>query len=447
MTDALPFFDTVFLGAGPAGTGALVSAARHGSHAEFLSRGMLWADAGAAMGTGTLGRFAIPSDTIAKVLLECLVGAQNPLRGLQQHPAARKVASFGEGPLPLPVAGAYLQALGAGLHDLVAASTRSAFWPHQKACGIVRMGTGRFAVAFDTGRRVLARQVVLAMGGWHDAHYASHAPILGPVGMADVDPSRVLASHDLLSTGGVLHCAPLLQGQTAGRAVIVGASHSAVTAANLLLDNFGETFGEDASITLLCRRLPKVFYPHAEAAWADGYRDFGADDICPVTHRVYRLAGLRLGSRDLVRRVLGLGSLVPERRIRLVALETLAPSDVLDLLRAAHVVVPAFGYRPRTVPVAFETGAPLLLGAQVDRGLPLVNDQCEVLDAARAVVPGLFGMGLASGFVPRGPTLGGEPSFVGQTNGLWLYSHDLGDRMRQTLMREGPSAVAVNALA
>jgi hypothetical protein len=56
---------------------------------------------------------------------------------------------------------------------------------------------------------------------------------------------------------------------------------------------------------------------------------------------------------------------------------------------------------------------------------PLVDDFCRVVDAQGMPIGGLFGLGLANGFVPSG-RLGGESSFVGQANGLWLWQNDVG---------------------
>jgi hypothetical protein len=56
---------------------------------------------------------------------------------------------------------------------------------------------------------------------------------------------------------------------------------------------------------------------------------------------------------------------------------------------------------------------------------PLVDDFCRVVDARDRPIGGLFGLGLANGFIPSG-RLGGEPSFVGQANGLWLWQNDVG---------------------
>ena len=55
----------------------------------------------------------------------------------------------------------------------------------------------------------------------------------------------------------------------------------------------------------------------------------------------------------------------------------------------------------------------------------MVDRHCRVLAADGSVVPGAFGIGLAAGFVPWG-ALGGEPSFRGNANGLWLWQNDVG---------------------
>jgi len=37
-----------------------------------------------------------------------------------------------------------------------------------------------------------------------------------------------------------------------------------------------------------------------QSALADGYTEFGPEDICPVSGRVFRLSGFRLDSRELI---------------------------------------------------------------------------------------------------------------------------------------------------
>ena len=54
---------------------------------------------------------------------------------------------------------------------------------------------------------------------------------------------------------------------------------------------------------------------------------------------------------------------------------------------------------------------------------------------------GLYGIGLAAGFVPWG-ALGGEKSFIGQANGLWLWQNDIGQMILDQLLEKSARQVA-----
>jgi hypothetical protein len=103
------------------------------------------------------------------------------------------------------------------------------------------------------------------------------------------------------------------------------------------------------------------------------------------------------------------------------------------MLDDAAVIIPAFGYRPSTVPIRDRAGRRVRLLGDGAGTPPLVDAQCRMLDAGGEPIPGLFGIGLASGFALDGP-LGGEPSFAGQTNGLWLYQNGIGARILDQLL-------------
>jgi hypothetical protein len=53
----------------------------------------------------------------------------------------------------------------------------------------------------------------------------------------------------------------------------------------------------------------------------------------------------------------------------------------------------------------------------------------------------VFGIGLASGHVPDGG-LGGEASFSGKANGLWLWQNDIGQMIVDQLLGMPAQAVA-----
>jgi len=49
-----------------------------------------------------------------------------------------------------------------------------------------------------------------------------------------------------------------------------------------------------------------------------------------------------------------------------------------------------------------------------------------VLDAAGAPLPNVYAIGFVTGYRLTGG-LGGEPSYRGQNNGLWLYQNGVGE--------------------
>jgi hypothetical protein len=421
-------FDTIVLGAGPAGTGPLLCAMQRGDHQRLLEKGVLWIDRGEGMVAGSLGQHDILSDTVSDVLLECLKQQERgPLASMLSDPVTDEVKKYAAGPLPLPVAGRYLAALGRVVRGVVDGSARSRFCGGTTVTGIEADSRGFVVHTMSAAgaRAFSADRVVLALGGYQSEAELLDATIAGSLRLRDGFGHKTTISSRLVSTEGQAALSARLRGAERPRVVIVGGSHSAVTAAWLALNRTGVALSEGA-VRILCRRLPKLFYASRDAARQDGYRAWGERDVCPVTGRVFRLSGLRLAARELMRSVWGLGDAAPETRVVAIPFEAARDeSAVREELERADVVVSALGYAPRTVPIVRD-GAPLTLLADTRYRAPLVDGQCRVLLASGEALPNAFGIGLASGFVPHGG-MGGEPSFDGQTNGLWLYQNGIGE--------------------
>ncbi|MEG8023268.1 hypothetical protein QP162_00080 [Sphingomonas aurantiaca] len=132
--------------------------------------------------------------------------------------------------------------------------------------------------------------------------------------LADLASGRLIQSDDVLTVGGFEKVADILTGKRNPRIAVIGGSTSALTTIALLLKRQpGLPLGAGA-ITLLHRRPLRPFYHSVEAAHAEGFTDFGPDDICPVSGFVYRLAGFRLEARDLVLRMLRVDGRAPDPR-------------------------------------------------------------------------------------------------------------------------------------
>jgi hypothetical protein len=141
--------------------------------------------------------------------------------------------------------------------------------------------------------------------------------------------------------------------------------------------------------------------------------------------------------------VRGIGGRLPEPRLKLHLLKHHDP-EAVRLIDSVDLVIAALGYRPNALPILDKDGAEITLFAHTGSSAPLVDNRCCVMDSHGSPIPGLFGIGLAAGFVPHGK-LGGEPSFSGQANGLWLWQNDVGSIIVDAVL-SAPAAVAASPL-
>ncbi len=422
----------LIIGGGPAGLAPLVAASRDNTLVELLAQGVAVVDQGNKIGAGRVGDYAITSDSTATTLVSCVNENPGPwFTALRAHPATQAVAAYGQAAVPLRLVGEFMAVLGAALHELLEATPGCAALTGHKAVQARQMPDGIWAVqlqnlADGTPRIVYARHVVLATGGHQPDSVLEQYDVAGTRLLPDFAP-KLMRSGVALTGQGLKDIAQRLG--TSGRAVIIGSSSSAMASANALLQHTGR----GVQVTVLHRRRLRVFYPSAEAALADGYTAFGLEDICPVSGFVYRFAGFRLDSRELVMRAMGIGGRPPEPRLHLHQLAPPQDEVARQWLETADVIVPALGYRPRALPVVSLTGQPVPLFADGPGAPILVDSQCRLLDAAGTPLPGLFGIGLASGFIS--PEIsGGEPSFSGQTNGIWQWQNEVGGKIARQLV-------------
>jgi hypothetical protein len=352
----------LIVGLGPGGTALLSAARAAGALDGWLEHGLLVVDPGGD-GSGRLGQYAVRSDTTGRVFAEVSRDA------LPASDAALLARCDADEPVPLSVAAALLAA--------AARPTLSAIAPARVVGVVTGLRPGRngieVTVATDTGpRSLLARRVVIASGG------------------------RALIPAAIVGLGvDVVHSDAVIRGQVVGEGhvVIVGGSHSAFSAARVLLAQ-----PQVGSVTIHHRAPVRVTYADRSAAAADGCR-FGPQDVCPATGRVFRFGGLRTDSAELYRAIRD-GA---ETRVRLTG----RPIDA-ERARSADLVVAATGYGPRV-------GSLLPPGAG-----PATFDHHGALHVAGRMVAGVFGLGLGAGH-RRDLATGGEPSFCGAIDGVWFY--------------------------
>jgi dTDP-4-amino-4,6-dideoxygalactose transaminase len=436
-------FDTLLVGGGPGGIAFLDSATKHDKLIALAQAGLAIVERGHSLGGGELPSYAITSDSTAETFLSAAKDNVHPeLAALVDAGGGREIARWvGKLGVPLSHTGPFLQGLGEKIGAIVAANGGTVLKRHDVR-EAHRLYSGEWRVALTdlaTGeaRDAIAANIVLATGGYQSESDVAAATIAGAT-IGALAGDRLMLGDAALRLGGIDAIRERLADKPAPRIAIIGASTSALAAAALLLKaNPGFGFGTGA-VTLLHRQQLRPFYHSVEAAHTDGFTDFGPDDICPVSGFVYRLAGFRLEARELVLRTLGIGGRVPDPRLQAIQIGD-DDAAVRRTLDQADVVIAALGYRPRALPLYDTAGKRIALAAHAPGRPRMVDQHCRVIDAEGRPVPGAYGIGLAAGFVPQGDKLGGEPSFKGKANGLWLWQNDVGqlivDQLLEALAR------------
>ena len=434
-------YAAILVGGGPAGTAVLLSAHRDGSLRDVLQQGLLIVERSTALGRGQIGDYIINSDSTGGTFLDPLHAAREPkLRSIMDTPVAKGIASAADGPVPLQDVGELMALIGSAITSIVHEHPQSAVLLSCTAKSAKRLADGswRLIVTDCSGamQQFQAPRLVLATGAAQSSRRLREERVAGER-VAQRWGRRLLQSGDVLSLGGLDRAAELLRGNPNPKVAILGGSTSAMAVAHALLHRLPCITFEPGAITVFHRKPLRVYYTSVEEAIADGYKEFGPDDLCPVTKRVFRFAGLRLDSRELLMQVKGVGGRPPEPRVVLHQLQSHDPEAVLSI-DAASLVVAAFGYRPNALPLFNRYNGQIPLLAHAGPSASLVDSECRVLKADGQPLAGVYGIGLAAGYRPAGE-FGGEPSFAGQANGLWLWQNGVGSVIANALLAAPPS--------
>jgi hypothetical protein len=443
--------NTLIVGGGPAGIAPLISASRTGLLDGILADGVALVERGPTIGAGRIGRYAINSDSTANTLTSCITDNPYPaLAALREHPVAKAVAAYQASGVPLSLVGEFMTLLGSVLRDVLLATGNNVFLGHE-ATGSKRLSDGFWRttlrrVSDGTETSIESRFVVMATGGDQPRSYLERRRIGGRP-LLPVYADKLIQSDDALTAAGLATIAGRLAQGRSKRIAIVGSSSSAMACANALLQSsFGKELAPGA-VTLLHRRPLHIFYPTAAEAKADGYDEFGPQDICPISGFVYRLSGLRLEARDLLMAVRGIGGRPPEERLHLHQVDAGPDAVASQILDDADVVIAALGYRSRALPLLNTAGRRLDVFADDTGAQPLVDSECRVLDRHGAPIDGLLAIGLGSGFFSR-ELVGGEQSFSGQTNSLWQWQNGVGGLIAQQIqMTDGEQPIKQTPIA
>ncbi len=402
------------IGGGPAGTGTILKAMKDNSFEEYADGGIALVESSSDLLVGSITKFLVESDTLSDVFLECTQGSTNnylPLAQLQNE--ITEIKKYAGSPIPLNALHTFLQSLGKLIENFFATNVQCKLFLRTTAQKIVIKKNNEFDVFLNNGSIISAKHLIIATGGISVNGLQDEFNFRDGIDLK-AHSKKTINAHDIIQGKSNDLIAKM---RSKSKIIILGGSHSAFSVADYLIKANKNL--KDNSVHIWANTKPKLFYLSKEDAQIDQYDDFTESDICPITHRVFRLAGLRMNGRQLYRKMLVLGDEEIEKRVTFNLISNQA-HKLNEELKSADLIIHALGYRFNMVDTYNESHDPIYYYGSTS--FHWVNDHCNLLNEQGQLIPNLFGVGLASGFIPKA-NAGGEPSFTGQTNGLWYYQN------------------------
>src|ERR1700722_1770540 len=133
----------LIIGGGPAGLAPLLAAHRRGRLSDLLNEGVTVVEQSGSVGDGTIGRWAINSDSTAFTFADCLAGPpDSELAELRSHPLTKEFVELGDGTVPLRRAGEFLGLVGQAMNQVIEASPEGRVLKGYQAVSTQRTTTG-----------------------------------------------------------------------------------------------------------------------------------------------------------------------------------------------------------------------------------------------------------------------------------------------------------------
>lgn len=429
----------VFCGGGPAATGAIVCASQDGRLDELLDRGICVIEQGETLAAGSIGHYRIVGNTTARSFVRWLEEPE-PRRlfpTLVDDPATKALIRTGTRYPALRLVRPYLESLGQALQHVVESHERCTVALRTSVRSVrLLAGGGVEVIAEPVGDpaeafSVTAENAVIAMGGCEpDLRTLCLLP-----GLTLAECAAKLCHASALIDERLGIPAPLAEAvRETGAAVVVGGSHSAWSAAWLLVHDpaFRDSEGNPPAVTVLHRRPVSFFYATVIEARAENYVFDEVLDVCPSTGRVYHWAGLRApDARALALAAVRGGSKQPAVRTLRLSDEPEVRRVVRRSLDAAGLVVAATGYRAVLPDLIWHDGV-RLEPAMSESGI-VVTPETQLVAADGTVVRELLLPGLGAG-LGADSGLACEPSYRGRLDAVRLYQNEVGRVILRSLL-------------
>lgn len=430
MADLCPFpsqkFGYAVAGFGPAGCGFLVHAIKSNRIKELVEDGLVIIERSAKPGPGKVGDYQLTGNSLSRAFLDCIDDPD--LAWLfddlcETEPSVKKLRDLEFAAPPLDIVGDFLTAMAKTTLNYLVEEYAVSVMLETEIDRIQYDGADDYLLNLHNRKSgqayaISAKNVICALGGRQGMKVVNETEIAPGIELGNSTDKLLISDEFLMMSDEAVRKAIPIDGGSSPDIMIVGGSHSAISTIDRLTQ---------ALVPVGLRRLTmlhasplRLYYSSPEEARAEDYPFDDPDDICAMSGRVNRFGGLRYRSLDVAKSILKTGRM-PEHdvEIRWMPLKSTEPAAISQALREAPAVISAMGYQANLPPVIDGNGADISL-CNWPRGVEVDGSGC-VKTVYQGSLPGFYAIGIGSTLLRRSDAIGGEPSFRGVADGVWLY--------------------------
>ncbi len=431
-------------GFGPAGCGFLLHAIKSNAIEHLVDEGLVIIDRAAKPGPGKVGDYQLTGNSLSRAFLDCV---DDPALAwlfddlCKTEPSIRHLRDLEYEAPPLDIVGDFLTAMAKRTIDYLVEEHGVPVLLETEIDRLQQRNGGHYVLSLRCRRTgntsaISARNVISALGGRQAMKVVEETEIAPGIALGASTDHLMVSDAFLMMTDEAIRDTIPIQNGTSADIVVMGGSHSAISTVDRLCQALAPVGLK--RLTMLHASPLRLYYASAEEARADNYPFLDPEDICAMSGRVNRFGGLRYRSLDVAKSILKTGRM-PEHDVEIhwMPLKSTDQETITQTLQQAPAVIACMGYQANLPPLIDDLGADIPL-CNWPRGVE-VDDSGRVMTVCQGPLQGLYAIGIGSTLLRRSDAIGGEPSFRGVADGVWLYHNHGGGVILNTLTSQQPT--------
>lgn len=403
-------------GCGPAGISPLIYLEEENLLDQLLIEGVCLIDSSKKIGNGNIGEYKITANSLGKVFVEIFEESKSEMFSyIKQKESYKQILENANVAPKLSHVGNLMSDIGVYIEKKIEKNSNSHVHLQHRVEEIHCRRDGKYEIVYkptaqEKVKRHISEYVLLNIGGRQNVPVFLEKYLKTRSKLTWFSGDFIKGVYDPLLTTLLTDTNKQLN------ITLLGSSHSAFSTLYRLENHFEVSKKSRVNISVMQRSEVKLYFESVDEARRAGYKFNLDDDVCPQSGRVNRFSGLRYDSFNLAQKLLD-GHF---QNVHLKRTGDMRQEILEEHLDKQDIIIVCTGYQNNTINFFDENGE-LIEFKRNDHGL-IINKNCNPIKLDNNPMQNIYMYGLGSG-LDTNQEYGGEKSFYGRIDGIWLYQH------------------------